>query len=135
MILERCEGVHCVDLGESFPTSIFLQNLASIQLRTSPVKFACSPLTDPLGLSVADVSCSATGCHSAVDAVTLHPGIPLRPRVLVSTEARQGSAKGSGYVHVAAIPKVGAAEGGNGACFLFQAGPELGQPHLEREAF
>ena len=29
-IREWCKGVHCVDLGESFPTSI-LQNLASIQ--------------------------------------------------------------------------------------------------------
>ena len=37
---ERCKGVHCVDLGESFPTHIFLQKLASIQPRTSPVKFA-----------------------------------------------------------------------------------------------
>ena len=26
-----CKGMHCVDLGESFPTSIYLQNLASIQ--------------------------------------------------------------------------------------------------------
>ena len=26
--------MHCVDLGESFPTRIYLQNLASIQLRT-----------------------------------------------------------------------------------------------------
>ena len=25
-IRERCEGVHCVDLGESFPTRIYLQN-------------------------------------------------------------------------------------------------------------
>ena len=25
-IRERCKGVHCVDLGESFPTSIYLQN-------------------------------------------------------------------------------------------------------------
>ena len=41
-IRERCEGVHCVDLGESFPTSIFLQNLASIQPRTSPKKFVSS---------------------------------------------------------------------------------------------
>ena len=38
-ISERCKGVHCVDLGESFPTSIYLQNLASIQPRTSPKKF------------------------------------------------------------------------------------------------
>ena len=42
-IRERCKGVHCVDLGESFQTHIFLQNLASIQPRTSPVKFARSP--------------------------------------------------------------------------------------------
>ena len=37
-----CKGVHCVDLGESFQTHIFLQNLASIQPRTSLVKFARS---------------------------------------------------------------------------------------------
>ena len=40
VVLEQCKGVHCVDLGESFPTHIYLQNLASIQPRTSPVKFA-----------------------------------------------------------------------------------------------
>ena len=34
-IPKRCKGVHRVDLGESFPTSIYLQNLASIQPRTS----------------------------------------------------------------------------------------------------
>ena len=32
---ERCKGVHFVDLGETFPTHILLQNLASIQLRTN----------------------------------------------------------------------------------------------------
>ena len=42
MILEVCKGVHCVDLGESFQTHIHLQNFASIQPRTSPVKFARS---------------------------------------------------------------------------------------------
>ena len=41
--------MHCVDLGESFPESIYLQNLASIQPRTSLVKFARSPRTDPPG--------------------------------------------------------------------------------------
>ena len=35
---ERCKGVHCVDLGESFHMSICLQNVASIQPRTSPSK-------------------------------------------------------------------------------------------------
>ena len=44
-IPKRCKGVHCVDLGESFQTSIYLQNLASIQPRTSLVKFARSPRT------------------------------------------------------------------------------------------
>ena len=38
-IAELCKGVHSVDLGESFPTNIYLQNLASIQKRTSPMKF------------------------------------------------------------------------------------------------
>ena len=32
--------VNLIDLVKSFPTKIFLQNLASIQTRTSPVKFA-----------------------------------------------------------------------------------------------
>ena len=34
--------MHCVDLGESFQTHIYLQNFASIQPRTSPVKSAAS---------------------------------------------------------------------------------------------
>ena len=48
-IEERCKRVHCVDLGESFPTSIYLQKSASTQPRTSPVKFVCSSCTDPPG--------------------------------------------------------------------------------------
>ena len=39
-IAEMCKGVHSVDLGESFQTHIYLQNLASIQPRTSPATFA-----------------------------------------------------------------------------------------------
>ena len=46
-IAEPCKQVHCVDLGESFPTSISLQNLASIQPRTSPAKFARSTCPGP----------------------------------------------------------------------------------------
>ena len=34
--------MHCVDLDESFQTRIYLQNLASIQPRTSPLKFVGS---------------------------------------------------------------------------------------------
>ena len=37
--------MYCVDIGESFHMSIYFQNLASIQPRTSPVKFARSPST------------------------------------------------------------------------------------------
>ena len=36
---KECKGVHCEDLGESFPTSIYLQKSASIQPRTSPSEF------------------------------------------------------------------------------------------------
>ena len=32
--------VNLVDLVKSFPTNMYLQNLASIQKRTSPIKFA-----------------------------------------------------------------------------------------------
>ena len=49
MILEQCKGVHFVDFDESFQTHIYLQSLASIQPRTSLVKFARSPRTDPPG--------------------------------------------------------------------------------------
>ena len=38
-IPKRCKGVLCVDLEESFPTSVYLQNLASIQPRTDRLKF------------------------------------------------------------------------------------------------
>ena len=41
-IAELCKGGYCVDLDESFSTHIYLQNLASIQPRTSPLKFARS---------------------------------------------------------------------------------------------
>ena len=35
MILDQCKGVHCVDLGKSFQTHIYLQNFVSIQPRTN----------------------------------------------------------------------------------------------------
>ena len=43
--MHRC--VNLVDIVKSFPMNIYLQNLAAIQPRTSPVKFARSPCTDP----------------------------------------------------------------------------------------
>ena len=41
-IAELRKGVHWMDLGESFPTNIWLQKSDSIQPRTSPVKFFCA---------------------------------------------------------------------------------------------
>ena len=55
--------MHCVDLGESFPTHIFLQNLASIQPKTSPFKFARSPRTDPPGLIPFHVKTTGDDCE------------------------------------------------------------------------
>ena len=49
--------MHCVDLGESFQTHIYLQNFASIQPRTSPLTFAGSLLPDITLQSVFAVSC------------------------------------------------------------------------------
>ena len=41
--------MHCVDIGESFPTKFCLQQLASIQPRTRPFKFARSTCKDTQG--------------------------------------------------------------------------------------
>ena len=41
-IVELCKGLLCVNLGESFQTHIFLQKLASMRPRTSPIKFTAS---------------------------------------------------------------------------------------------
>ena len=56
--------MHCVDLGESFQTNIWLQNLASIQPRTSPVKFARSPCKDPIKDPPGSWVRSLTSCTS-----------------------------------------------------------------------
>ena len=50
--------VHLVDLVKSFPTNIYLQNLASIQKRTSPVQFAYLAEKSRIG-SISNVSTKA----------------------------------------------------------------------------
>ena len=72
-IRERCKGVHCVDLGESFPTIIYLQHLASIQPRTSPIKFARSPRTDPPGYVIAFLCCYANLFVDYVNSILFAP--------------------------------------------------------------
>ena len=62
---ELCERVHCVDLGESFPTHIYLQNLASIQPKTSPLKFAGSDAVARAMLGSWLRAPARTGCRAA----------------------------------------------------------------------
>ena len=56
--------VNLVDLVKSFPTNIYLQNLASIQKRTSPVKFAHLAEKSENG-SISNLSTKVS--HEAVD--------------------------------------------------------------------
>ena len=69
-IRERCKGVHCVDLDESFPTSIYLQNFASIQPRRSPPKFAQASKRYPspvINLALDERSLSEATVHDSFD--------------------------------------------------------------------
>ena len=59
--------VHLVDLVKSFPTNIFLQNLASIQKRTSPIKFDHLAKKSEKG-SISNLSTKVRGTHGAVEA-------------------------------------------------------------------
>ena len=38
VILDRCKGVHCVDLGESFPTNIYLAKFGFDTAENEPPK-------------------------------------------------------------------------------------------------
>ena len=57
--------VNLVDLVKSFPTNIHLQNLASIQKRTSPVKFAHLAEKSGTG-SISNLSTKVAELHEAV---------------------------------------------------------------------
>ena len=78
MILEQYKGVHCVDLGESFQTRIYLENLASIQPRTSPVKCARPCGEERVGLKQRAVIGGGAGPFRGV------------PRAARSTQPRGG---------------------------------------------
>ena len=63
--------VNLVDLVKSFPTNIYLQNLASIQKRTSPVKFAHLAEKSENG-SISNLSTKVTAQAPAPD-LPVHP--------------------------------------------------------------
>ena len=64
--------VNLVDLVKSFPTNIYLQNLASIQKRTSSVKFAHLAEKSGKG-SISNLSTKVVGAVRS-DAGALHAG-------------------------------------------------------------
>ena len=74
--------VNLVDLVKSFPTNIYLQNLASIQKRTSPIKFAHLAENSGKG-SISNLS---TKAHQAA---RLRPGSP--PPLCIWPWGRQGN--------------------------------------------
>ena len=69
--------VNLVDLVKSFPTNIYLQNLASIQKRTSPVKFAHLAEKSGKG-SISNLSTKARMAYGEKGA----PAKPYRPEKL-----------------------------------------------------
>ena len=81
--------VHLVDLVKSFPTNILLQNLASIQKRTSPVKFAHLAEKSGKG-SVSNLSTKVT----AVAIVVV--GLPVAVRDALRVRGAAGGALSGG---------------------------------------
>ena len=64
--------VNLVDFVKSFPTNIFLQNLASIQKSTSPIKFA------HLAEKSENGSISNLSTKVAIVVRVMHPGMMAR---------------------------------------------------------
>ena len=78
-----------VDLGESFPTSIYLQNSASIQPRTSPSKFGRKFMKfmkfNSLFIRLLSKDGPTPACHmswqaSSREAERLRPAVPSEDR-------------------------------------------------------
>ena len=75
--------VNLVDLVKSFPTNTFLQNLASIQRRTSPIKFAHLAEKSEKG-SISNLSTKVAAAHRST-------GVHFRTTVrLYGPRQRQG---------------------------------------------
>ena len=94
--------VNLVDLVKSFPTNTYLQNLASIQKRTSPVKFAHLAKKSGKG-SVSNLSTKVT----AVAIVVV--GLPVAVRDALRVRGAAGGALGCGLALAdrIAVPGVG----------------------------
>ena len=80
--------VNLVDLVKSFPTNILLQNLASIQKRTGPIKFAQLAEKSEKG-SISNLSTKATG--ACVATLAGHEGVVRSLAVLGGSRLASGS--------------------------------------------
>ena len=71
-IPKRCKGVHCVDLGESFPTSIYLAKCGFDTAENEPCKVC------PLSVYRSPRSVRARAAAArAIEAKQLKRGLPL----------------------------------------------------------
>ena len=70
--------VNLVDIVKSFPTNIYLQNLASIQKSTSPVKFAY--LAEKSGKGLSNLSTKATAIATSAASASARTSGRARPR-------------------------------------------------------
>ena len=75
-----------VDLVNSFPTNIYLQNLASIQKRTSPVKFAHLAEKSGKG-SISNLSTKVQDAIKARSDSDANPATPIKKLALVTESA------------------------------------------------
>ena len=102
--------VNLVDLVKSFPTNIFLQNLASIQKRTSPIKFAHLAEKSANG-SISNLSTkvlSTTGTFH-VNRVEEALKEPVKTTPLSSSSVRRWSRSRSSWARTSSSPGTGAA--------------------------
>ena len=90
--------VNLVDLVKSFPTNIYLQNLASIQKRTSPVKFA--------HLGEKSDKCSISNLSTKVETAKLEGTRDFsatKVKFELKLHGRHGHGRGRGQPHVGSI--------------------------------
>ena len=93
MILGQCKGVHCVDLGESFQTHIFLQNFVSIQPRLSPCPKPRIP-TDPPRNQRVTAKPAKPGVLDVLPAQARRGGDLLEARLAGEVAPREGTHQG-----------------------------------------
>ena len=104
--------VNLVDLVKSFPTNIYLQNLASIQKRTSPVKFAHLAEKSGKG-SIPNLSTKVSRCRTGGEQIGF-AGAGIHQQVLVSPDHRHPDSFVDAEKEACAVPQFEADAGSLG---------------------